>query len=561
MSSLVPQLVLFATAVVCVRWLWTLFSLRRTLDNIPGPPSPSFWTGNFGQIYSVDGWAFHQQLAEKYGGVVRVDGLLGEKQLYVFDPKALQHVFLKDQDSFEAPIEFTRMQSVIFGEALVSSTGGQHRKQRRMFNPVFSAAHLRNMVPIFFGVGKKLRAVIEAKVKDGPKEVDILARRTYFRGLKLTSVQVWMSRTALELVGQAGLGYSFDALVDDAVPAYITSAQNMQITIFKMALPSRYVLPWAVKIGGPKFRRAIVNITPWKDLHTARDIIDDLHRSAVNIYTAKKKALEAGDEAVAAQIAQGKDIISILMKENSNASTKDRLSETEILGQLNLLVFASTDTTSAALARTLHLLAHNPDVQMKLRQEVNEIQIDQEHYDLTYDELTSKLPYLDAVCRESLRLHPPISFVSRTAQKTVVLPLSAPIVTVSGSTVSEVVVPAGINVLVSILASNRNEAVWGPDCLEFKPERWLSTLPQSVTDTPIPGVYSNLMTFLGGPRSCIGFKFSQLEMKVILSLLVGRFKFSPSDKDSEISWKMSSIAVPNVGSDPAPQLPMKVELA
>ncbi|KAJ7216239.1 cytochrome P450 [Mycena rebaudengoi] len=544
MSSLVPQLALAAAAVVCTRWLWTLISVRRILDNIPGPPSPSFWIGNFGQIYSVDGWAFHQQLAEKYGGIVRVDGLFGEKQLYAFDPKALHHVMLKEQDSFEAPIEFTRMQSVIFGEALVSSTGAQHRKQRKMFSPVFSAAHLRNMVPIFFGVGKKLRAAIEAKVKNGPKEV-------------------WMSRTALELVGQAGLGHSFDTLVDDAVPAYITSAQNMQITIFRMALPSRYVLPWAVKIGGPKFRRFIVNITPWKDLHTARDIIDDLHQSAVNIYTAKKKALEAGDEAVAAQIAQGKDIISILMKDNSDASTKDRLSEAEILGQRNpsLLVFASTDTTSAALARTLHLLAHNPDVQEKLRREVNETQRDQEDRNLTYDELTSKLPYLDAVCRESLRLHPPISFVSRTAQKDVVLPLSAPIVTVSGSTVSEVVIPAGINVLVSILASNRNEAVWGPDCLEFKPERWLSPLPQSVTDAPIPGVYSNLLTFLGGPRSCIGFKFSQLEMKVILSLLVGRFKFSLSDKDSEISWKMSSIAVPNVGSDPTPQLPMNVELA
>ncbi|KAJ7662016.1 cytochrome P450 [Mycena polygramma] len=546
MPSFVLPLVL--TAVVCTRWLWSLISIRRSLKNIPGPPSPSFWIGNFGQIYSVDGWAFHQQLADKYGGLVRVDGLFGEKQLYVFDPNALHHILLKHAigDFWRSPCVqygFVSFAPTPFANLCSSTEGAQHRKQRKMFNPVFSSAHLRNMVPIFFAVGKKLRAAIEVKVKNGPKEV-------------------WMSRTALELIGQAGLGHSFDALVDDAVPAYITSAQNMQITIFRMALPSRYILPWAVKIGGPKFRRFIVNLTPWNDLHTARGIIDDLHQSAVNIYTAKKKALDAGDEAVATQIAQGKDIISILMKDNGDASTEDQLSEAEILGQdPSLLVFAATDTTSGALARTLYLLAHNPDVQEKLRREIDESQANQGDQGLTYDQLTSRLPYLDAVCRESLRLHPPVSFVSRTAQKDVVLPLSTPLVTVAGSTVSEVVVPAGINVIVSIFASNRNEAVWGSDCLEFKPERWLSPLPQSVMEAPIPGVYSNLMTFLGGPRSCIGFKFSELEMKVILSLMVGKFKFSLSDKDSEISWKMSSTAVPNVGGDSTPHLPMKVELA
>lgn len=67
------------------------------------------------------------------------------------------------------------------------------------------------------------------------------------------------------------------------------------------------------------------------------------------------------------------------------------------------LIFAAMDTTSSALSRTLHLLATHPDVQEKLRQELMEAKSAQDG-DLTYDQLVS-LPYLDAVCRETLRMY------------------------------------------------------------------------------------------------------------------------------------------------------------
>jgi len=68
------------------------------------------------------------------------------------------------------------------------------------------------------------------------------------------------------------------------------------------------------------------------------------------------------------------------------------------------------------------------------------------------------------------------------------------------------------------------------------------------------------MTFLGGSRACIGFKFSQLEMKIILSLLVEAFEFKPSDK--EIYWRMTNMASPTVkGGDGKTSLPLIVSLA
>jgi len=67
------------------------------------------------------------------------------------------------------------------------------------------------------------------------------------------------------------------------------------------------------------------------------------------------------------------------------------------------LIFAATDTTSSALSRILYLLTKYPDVQEKLRKEILEAKRNSSDEDLDYDQLVT-LPYLDAVCRETLRL-------------------------------------------------------------------------------------------------------------------------------------------------------------
>lgn len=77
----------------------------------------------------------------------------------------------------------------------------------------------------------------------------------------------------------------------------------------------------------------------------------------------------------------------------------NKLSDTDIL--TSAFIFGATDTTSNALARVLHLLATHPEAQERLRKEVTEARKDRG--DLPYDELVA-LPFLEAVCRESLRL-------------------------------------------------------------------------------------------------------------------------------------------------------------
>ncbi|PPQ65281.1 hypothetical protein CVT26_000241, partial [Gymnopilus dilepis] len=474
--------------------------------------------------------------------------ILQENQLYVFDPKALHHVLVKDQHIYEETSSFIVGNQIMFGPGLLGTLGDQHRKQRKMLNPVFSIAHMREMVPTFYSVAYKLRNTLVGKVDKGPQEIDVL---------------FWMTRTALELIGQSGLGYSFDPLTEDAVahPYSISTKQFVPVS-FKLLFPRTYFLATISKIGTPKFRRWLVNIVPWKTLHHLRDICDIVHNTSVEIFESKKRALASGDKALEAQIGQGKDILSILMRANMTASAGDSLTEAELLGQMSSLTFAAMDTTSSALSRILWLLSTHPDVQDKLRQEIAEAR--KQHGDLAYDDLVS-LPYLDAVCRETLRVYPPVSTVTRTTRQDVVMPLSKPIQGLDGKEMHEVLVPNNTNVIIGILAANRNPEIWGPDSYEWKPDRWLKPLPESVIDAHLPGIYSHLMTFIGGSRACIGFKFSQLEMKVVLFLLVESFKFS-LPKDKEIVWQMAGIASPTLKSEigkgketPRSKLPLIVE--
>ena len=77
------------------------------------------------------------------------------------------------------------------------------------------------------------------------------------------------------------------------------------------------------------------------------------------------------------------------------------------LSAARTFVLAGMDTTSNALSRTLQILAEHPDVQEKLRAEILEAQRG-DSSDIHHDDLV-KLPYLDAVCRETLRLYAPVT--------------------------------------------------------------------------------------------------------------------------------------------------------
>ncbi|KAI5118019.1 hypothetical protein M0805_003456 [Coniferiporia weirii] len=530
---------------VCSYVLWRVirpFVVKSPLANIPGPPKASWWKGSFSEVFNRDGWKFHRDIVEKYGGAVKLHMLFGDEQLYVTDPLALHHIVVKDQYIYEETSAFIRHNGLVFGSSLLSTLGEHHRRQRKMLNPVFSLKHMRDLIPIFYPIGHELRKILIDQVGNGTKEINIME---------------WVSRAALEYIGQGGLGYTFNALDPNDKNTYSEAIKLVGITNFRLMF-HRQFLPWISNIGSPAFRKKVVQLVPYEATRTLVALVDIMYNTSVDILRGKRRALQEGDEAVQKQIGKGKDIMSVLLRANLEASDEDRLPESEILGQMSTFIFAGHETSSGAICRILHQLTLRPDVQSKLRDEVSSAR---KEYggDLNYDKLMG-LPYLDAVVRETLRVYPPVSQLSRTTRKDVVMPLFWPIKSADGkSEIKEIPLKKNTDVIISIVGANRSKKIWGDDAEEWKPERWLKPTPESVSKAHLPGVYASMMTFLGGGRACIGFKFAEMEIKMVLSLLLEKFIFSPGP---EIYWAMATQASPVVKGQTGtfPQLPLKMSL-
>ncbi|KAJ3511914.1 hypothetical protein NLJ89_g3825 [Agrocybe chaxingu] len=540
MDSAILQAIGIGVLATCL-WVFRRRVRVTALDNLPGPPAKSWIFGSLEQLFSRNAWDYHRQISETYGDTIRVKGLFGANNLFVNDPKAVHHILVKEQDVYEETPGFLETNRLTLGESFFTALGQRHRLHRKMLSPVFSIAHMREMVPLFYEISHKLENTL----------------------MKMTlDVLEWNTRLALELIGQSGLGYSFDTLEEGSTPHPYGIASKQFVPLsggFQASVAKEVIAPVASRVVGPRIGRFLANWVPWNSLRGFRDVVDLLNGTASEILEEKKKAILAGDEAMKAQVGHGKDIISILMKSNMTASGEDKLTDEELHGQVSALTFAATDTTSSALSRILHLLAANKECQDRVRQEIRQAKEHNGGHDIDYDTLVS-LPYLDAICRETLRLHPPVPYLLRTARADLVLPLATPVKGIDGSDMHEVLVPNGTTIFVSITSSNTNPRFWGPDSYEWKPERWLQQLPDTVTSARIPGVYSHLLTFFAGGRSCIGFKFSQLEMKVALALLLERLEFTPSKEQTV--WQMTGIALPHPNYESTrPRLPLVISRA
>ena len=156
-----------------------------------------------------------------------------------------------------------------------------------------------------------------------------------------------------------------------------------------------------------------------------------------------------------------------------------RISDEDILNNVNTLMFAGSDTSSITLTWMLWLLAKNPDVQDQLREELSTISCPDAFEDLSVDEIDSlyggisELPYLDKVVKETLRLVPPIHSSLRVAEEDDEIPTSQPFkIQKPGGGVETVTMPIrvakGTMVHIPIEAFNLDKSVWGQDAWEFR---------------------------------------------------------------------------------------------
>jgi len=240
---------------------------------------------------------------------------------------------------------------------------------------------------------------------------------------------------------------------------------------------------------------------------------------------------------------QGRDLLSLLIRANMATDLPDnqRLDDADVLAQVPTFLVAGHETTSTATTWALYALTQNKTAQTKLRNELLTVSTSNP----TMDELNA-LPYLDYVIRETLRVHAPVASTFRVAMKDNMLPLNTPYVDTKGVAHDMIRVRKGDMLFIPILALNRSRELWGEDSMEFKPERWES-VPDAVGS--IPGVWGNMLTFLGGPRACIGYRFSLLEMKALLFTLVRAFEFELAVPAKDIARRTAIVQKPVVLSD------------
>ncbi|KAI5116715.1 hypothetical protein M0805_003227 [Coniferiporia weirii] len=570
-SAASPVLVVLAGVFLAwsTRRAFNRLRVKSLIRSLPGPSNPSWFSGNFPEIYDVLNIRWHHEAVKTFAGIFQINGMFGDEQLYITDSRAMYHILVKEQTIFEEPQSLLVMNRALLGDGLLSTIGGYHRKQRKVLNPFFSEKHMRGLAPIFGPITQKVCKAIESKLSGGPAVQEI-------------NMYEWTSRTALEFIAQGGLGTSLDTLVDGEMGDYTKLVKEMVPTVSRLHVPMQLlplVQPLFSLLPG-RMRGLLLAYSPSPAVRNLKGITDRLEATGRGVLEQKRSEVLA-ELSVARANEEGskaRDILSLLLHAQNHAPADERLPDAEVIGHIITLIFAAQDTTSSALTRILHLLASRPAAQARLRTEIRQAQCSEETASVSakeewdYDALMH-LPYLDAVVRETLRLHSPVSWIWRVARQPTTLPLRRPLQGTDGSTINSVPIARNQGVILGIAAAHRDEGVWGRDAHEWRPERWLNAdadlgTGESKTaggvlgdEARYPGVYSGMMTFSGGGRSCIGFKFALLALKLELAGLVDHFEFA--EPEAEIVWNMNHIAAPTVKGreEEGAQMPLKVTLA
>ncbi|KAL4653332.1 hypothetical protein ACB092_01G295100 [Castanea dentata] len=161
------------------------------------------------------------------------------------------------------------------------------------------------------------------------------------------------------------------------------------------------------------------------------------------------------------------------------------------------LLAAGRDTVSAGLTWLFWIVATHPSVEAKILGEIKEHLLDKGKLkDFSIDEL-SKLVYLHGAICESLRLYPPVPFEHKCSVQSDILP--------SGHSIRP-----NTTMIYSLYSMGRMESIWGQDCLDFKPERWISERGGIVH---VPSF--KFIAFNAGPRTCLGKDITFIQMKII----------------------------------------------
>ncbi|KAF8963608.1 cytochrome P450 [Flammula alnicola] len=519
--------------------LYRRFS-RISVSDIPGPEPESFVIGNLRQYFQSQAGEIDFKWQEAYGGVVRFKGPFGEDRLLVSDPKALQYIYHISGYNFSKQPERREMTRMLTGRGIVWAEGHEHKRHRKIMNPAFGYGEIKAYSPVFNHHSAKLTTKWKEHILASPNQKSVF------------EVSSWFARSTLDAMGVAAFDYHFGTLDNELGNVYA----NLCVEAFGSLSESDI------------FRQALVPYLPKFVLSYIREQapshrLQQLRHAFVVGNKVAKEMIDSKSKALSGEIQGNRDIMSLLVRANASEKEETRMSEEEMIAQVRTLLLAGYETTATSLTWAMLEIARHSDVQEKLRREIRQKQQEiQARGETEFSQSDfDAMPYLTAVLKESLRFHPVVYGTYREPVKDDVLPLSKPITTRSGKVVAEIPVPKGIKIVASISGYHRNKDVFGPDSHVYDPERWI--IPGRVKNLASVGVYGNLLSFAGGVRSCIGWRFAVSELQAFIVELVNNFEFSLTPEAQMVRREACLVMAPTIEGqvEKGNQLPLVVKIA
>ncbi|CAN0892356.1 Alkane hydroxylase MAH1 [Linum grandiflorum] len=405
------------------------------------------------------------------------------------DPRNIDHVFNKRHSNFPKGPEFKDKLDAL-GEGIFTTDGESGLSQRRILHSIFTSPSFEQL----------LRTSLLEKLETGL--FPILESNSTDRAVGAPFVELDMQdvykRFMFDIICTIVLGFDPNYLTVELLPdvLYSKAYETVEESVFY-----RYARPdfwW-------KFQRW-VGIGEERKCRKARERFDEFLYQTIDV---KRQSLDKTAEGKNPQF----DLLTFFMvegREQDESGEMSRLGKSDKLMRdmaFNMIA-AGRDTVSVNLSWLLWLILSHPNVEKKILDEIgSNLGRNCNNWRLFNDEEMNKMVYLHGAVCEALRLYPPVAFEHRTAVEAEKLP--------SGHFIGK-----NTTVLISMYSMGRMEEIWGEDCMEFKPERWISKDGNKIVYVPS----YKFFTFSAGPRACLGKKMAFLYAKQVTSALLYNYK-------------------------------------
>ncbi|KAL5118229.1 hypothetical protein ACEQ8H_003901 [Pleosporales sp. CAS-2024a] len=417
-------------------------------------------------------------------GLILTRGWFHSDKLIVTSPEGLADVLIHKSYDLEKPPGSRAFLRKFLGDGLLLTEGDEHKHHRKNILPAFHFRHIRELYPVFWSKSIELCHAMERALEHS--------------GANIVEIGHYSTQVTLDIIGLAGLGRDINSLRNSEDELIKNYEEILEPTTEK----GIYFL---LHLTFPGW---FIALLPWQLNKRVRITTANLRRICTEFVEQKKANMKH-------ERSKSIDILSIMLRSN-------KFSESNLVDQLLTFLTAGHETTSSALTWSTYLLSKHPHMQTKLRSEIHDkIPALEALWDPAVDmaNLLESMPYLNAVCNEVLRLFPTIPITAR--------------ITIRDTHIARRHIPKDTILLVVPWAINRNPQFWGEDSEEFVPERWIDAHGRATMHGGANTNYA-FLTFLHGPRSCIGERFARAELRALVAALVGTYEFDLADPNEQI---------------------------